>query len=139
MIVICPKQGESGKSLPCKAFSGSSAQRDKCTSAQRDTETREGGEMCTVHYSGEKLRRNGAKTKSNKAKHTPMVVSVKPTITEQGRRQINFAWGKGRTLKYQVFVCRWEFELFLHWIAAFCRGGSDPHPSARLYLRLPLS
>ena len=103
MIVICPKQGESGKSLPCKAFSGSSAQRDKCTSAQRDTETREGGEMCTVHYSGEKLRRNEAKTKSNKAKHTPMVVSVKPTITEQGRRQINFAWGKERTLKYQVF------------------------------------
>ena len=28
---------------------------------------------------------------------------------------------------------------FLHWIAAFCRGASDPHPSARLYLRLPLS
>ena len=28
MIVICPKQGESSKSLPCKAFSGSSGQRD---------------------------------------------------------------------------------------------------------------
>ena len=87
-------------------------------------------------------RRKKHKVKQKQIHRSTMVVFVKPR-QHKAEPKKNFCTGQRKDPKISCFFRQWEraseIELFLHWIAAFCQCVSDPHLSARLYLRLPLS